>query len=119
VHVGVDLKEFASHFRERQGEFLTTAALRFDRDSALFAQLSSDAEPCLTTLLPAGLKVGHYEEEGLRWDEVDRQGQPLTFTTPNELRRLQLLDELAPWNRAVLAFLLSLPPEARVILYWC
>jgi hypothetical protein len=117
--MGIDLKAFASQFREHRGQFLTTATLRFERDLALFAQLASDAQPCLVQPLPAGLKVGHYEDEGLRWDEVDQQGQQLTFTTPLDLRRLRLPDDLAPWNRAVLAFLLGLPPNARIVLYWC
>ena len=117
--MGVDLKVLASHFRERRGEFLATATLRFDRDAGLFAQLAPDAEPRLTHPLPAGLKVGHHEDDGLRWDEADRQGRPLTFTTPAELRRLRLPDDIAPWNRAVLAFLLALPADARIILYWC
>src|SRR4051812_46517473 len=112
--MGVDLKVLASHFRERRGEFLATATLRMDRDEALFAQLAAGAQ-----MLSAGLKVGHHEDEGLRWDEVDRYGKPLTFTTPEELRRLRLPDEVAPWNRAVLAFLLALPPDTRIVLYWC
>jgi hypothetical protein len=69
--------------------------------------------------LPAGLKVGHYEDEGLKWEEVDRYGRRLTFTTPCDLRRLSLPDDLAPWNRAVLAILRALPSDARIILYWC
>lgn len=28
-------------------------------------------------------------------------------------------DDLAPWNRAALAYLLALPPDARIVLYWC
>jgi hypothetical protein len=117
--MGIDLKVLASHFREHRGEFLATATLRFDRATGLFAQLAPEAEPYLVQPLPAGLKVGHYEDEGLRWDEVDRQARPLTFTTPAVLRRLWLPDDLAPWNRAVLAFLLALPPHARIVLYWC
>jgi hypothetical protein len=117
--MGVDLKVLASHFRERRGEFLATATLRFDRDAGLFAQLTPGANPCLVQPLPAGLKVGHYEDDGLRWDEVDRHGEPLTFTTSAELRRLALPDGLSPWNRAALAFLLALPTDARIVLYWC
>jgi hypothetical protein len=85
----------------------------------LLAQLARDAVPCLVQPLPAGLKVGHYEDEGLRFDEVDRHGEHLTCTTPADLRRLRLPDDLSDWNRAVLSFLLALPPDARVILYWC
>jgi hypothetical protein len=117
--MGIDLKVLASHFRERRGEFLATASLRLDGDSRLLAQLAPDADPCLVHPLPEGLKVGHYEEEGLRYDQVDRYGEPLTCTTPADLRRLRFPDDLGDWNRAVVAFLLALAPDARVILYWC
>ncbi len=117
--MGVDLKILASQFRERRGEFLATASLRFDRDPRLLAQLAIDAEPCLVHPLPDGLKAGHYEDEGLKFDEVDRYGKPLTFTTPADLQNLRLSDDVGPWNRAVLTFLLALPPETRLILYWC
>jgi hypothetical protein len=82
--MGIDLKVLASHFREHHGEFLATAALRFDRDARFFAQFAPDAEPCVVQPLPPGLKVGHHEDEGLRWDEADCNGAPLTFTTPGD-----------------------------------
>jgi hypothetical protein len=69
--------------------------------------------------LPDGLKVGHYEDDGLKWDVADRHGQPLTYTTPAELRRLRVSDDIEPWNHAVLTFLQALPPDARIVLYWC
>jgi hypothetical protein len=117
--MGIDLTVHASHFRERRGEFLATASLRLDRDGALFARLAADADPCLVAPLPAGLKLGHYEDQGLRWVEADRHGNPLTYTTPARLQGLRPPADLAPWNRAVLAFLLALPPDTRIILYWC
>lgn len=117
--MGLDLKVLASHFRERRGEFLATAAIRFDRDEGLFSQLVAEAIPSLTRPLPVGVKVGHHEDAGLEWAEVDRHGQPLTYTTPADLRRLRMPEDLAPWNRAVLAFLLELPDDARIVLYWC
>jgi hypothetical protein len=117
--MGIDLKILATHFRERRGEFLATATIRLERDPALLAQLAPDAEPCLVRPLPNGLKIGHYEDEGLRYDETDRSGNPLTFTSPSDLRNLRLPDDLSLWNRAAVSFLLGLPPDARVILYWC
>jgi hypothetical protein len=117
--MGIDLKVIASQFREARGEFLATASLRLERDMELFGQLSPDAEPRLVSAIPAGLKVGHYEEAGLVWVEVDRYGSPLTFTTPAALVRLRLPEGVSAWNRAILAFLLSLPHDARVVLYWC
>jgi hypothetical protein len=117
--MGIDMKVMASHFRERGNELLPTATLRFDRDSGLFAQLTPEANPCLVHQLPQGLKVGCYEDNGLTFTDVDRYKQPLTFTTPAELRRLKAPEDIHPWNHAVLAFLLALPPDARIVLYWC
>lgn len=117
--MGIDLKVLATHFREHRGEFLATATLRLERDSGLLAQLAIDAVPSLAQPMPKGLKVGHYEDDGVKFDEVDRYGNPLTFTTPEALRSLPIPPDLSPWNQAVLAFLLTLPPETRIVLYWC
>jgi DNA phosphorothioation-associated putative methyltransferase len=59
--MGLELKVLASHFRERDGDFLATAGLRLDRDEELMAGLGTDAMPCLVHPLPVGLRVGHYE----------------------------------------------------------
>lgn len=117
--MGVDLKACVSHFRERRGELLPTATLLFDRDSALFARFAPDAEPRLVRPLPAGLSVGSYEDAGLRYTTADRYGNPLTYTTSADLAGLAVPDDLAPWNRAILAFLFALPPDARIVLFWC
>lgn len=117
--MGIDLKILASNFRERRGELLATASVRLDRDPRLLALFSKDAVPCLVQPLPQGLKAGHYEDEGLKFDENDRYGKPLTFTTPGQLKNLPPIDEISDWNRAALAFLLALPPETRIVLYWC
>jgi hypothetical protein len=117
--MGIDLKVMASYFRERRGEFLPTATVRLERDDQLFAQLALDATPALVRPLPPGLKVGAYEDAGLAFVETDRRGQPLTFLTPADLRRLVVPDGITPWNAAVLAFLLALPQDARIVLYWC
>lgn len=117
--MGIDLEALASNFRERRGEMLPTARLRFDRDTGLFAQLDSQSSPCLVRALPDGLKVGCYQGDGLTFTATDRSGRPLTFTTPADLARLRVPEDIAPWNRAILAFLLALPPDTRVVLYWC
>lgn len=117
--MGLDLKVMASHFRERRDEFLPTAVLRFDRDDVLFAQLAPDAVPCLVRPLPEGLKVGCHEDAGLTYEHADRYGQPLTCTTATEVLRLRVPDDTAAWNKAILAFLTALPPDARIVLFWC
>lgn len=117
--MGIDLVALASNFRERRGEILPTASIRFDRDRRVLSLLSKDAQPCLVQALPNGIKVGHYEDDGLKFDEKDRYGQPLTFTTPEQLESLRHVEDIAEWNRAVIAFLLALPAGTRIVLYWC
>ena len=117
--MGIDLQVMASQFRERKGELLSTATLRFERDPALFSKLSRDAVPCLVQLLPPDLKVGCYNEDGLVFVQADRYGQPLTWFTSSDLTRLDVPDGISPWNDAVLAFLRALPEEIRIVLYWC
>ena len=116
--MGLDLKLLASNFRERGGEILSTASLRLDRDPRLLSLFSKDAQPCLVQSFPAGMKVGHYEDDGLKFDQNDRYGHPLTFTTPEQLRALRTPDDISDWNRAVIAFVLALPPGTPVVLYW-
>ena len=117
--MGQDLKVMMSHFRERRGEMLPTATLRFDRDATLFQQLAAGATPCLVRPLPDGLRVGSYEDEGLRYVDADRYDNRLTYTTAADLRQLVVPDDVAPWNRAILTFLLTLPSDTRIVLYWC
>jgi hypothetical protein len=117
--MGIDLKLLATSFRERDGEFLATASLRFDRDAQLLSQFGLNSVPCLVQLLPPNMKVGHYEDAGLRFDQVDRYGSALTYTTSAILRNARFPEGLSAWNAAVLRFLLALPAESRVVLYWC
>jgi hypothetical protein len=117
--MGIDLKMLASNFRERGGEFLSTASIRLDRDPRLLSLFSKDAPTSIVSALPPGLKVGHYEDDGLKFDDKDRYGQPLTFTMPERLHSLRIPEDACDWNRAALAFMLALPPGTRIVLYWC
>src|SRR5205807_2669341 len=117
--MGIDLKVLASHFREHRGDLLSTASLRFDRDMRFLSLFSQQADPCIVQPLPHGTKIGHYEDQGLRFDEKDRYGNPLTFTTPEQLEAIRDINEISDWNRAVMAFLFALPSGTRIVLYWC
>ncbi|HZZ80580.1 MAG TPA: hypothetical protein VFE62_18900 [Gemmataceae bacterium] len=117
--MGIDLTILASSFRERRGEVLTNASIRLDRDQRLLSLLSKDATPCLVSALPPGTKVGHYDDDGLKFDQNDRYGQPLTYSTPEQFRSLLSLNKTSEWNLAAITFASSLPPNTRIILYWC
>ncbi len=115
--MGIDLKFLVSSFRERD-EMLATASIRADRQPAFLAQFSRQAVPCRVEQLPAGMKVGHYEDAGIRYDDADRYGQPLTYTTSDRLKDFPEIEEISAYNRAALAFLLALPPDKKIVLYW-
>jgi hypothetical protein len=117
--MGIDLKILASNFREHGGELCATAKIRFDRDGRVLALFSREATPCVVRPLPDGLKIVHEEQDGLKQDDKDRYGEPLTFTTSELLDELPAIEDISQWNRAVLAFLFSLPPETKIVLYWC
>src|SRR4051794_27233507 len=117
--MGIDLKILATSLRERNDEFLATATLRFERSVLLLSLFALESSPCLVRPLPPNLKVGHYEESGLRFDQVDGRGKPLTYTTPEILGGVRFPEDLGDWNTAVLRFLLALPPQSRLVLYWC
>jgi hypothetical protein len=116
--MGIDLKILASNFRERDGRMLSTASIRLDRDPRVLSLIAKDDAP-----IPPELSIGHFEDEGLRYDRTDSRGNPLTFTTPEKLQQsqkiLESIEETSQWNRAAVAYLLSLPPGSRIVLYWC
>lgn len=117
--MGIDLKVMASYFRELRGEMLPTATLRLEREPRLFGQLALDSTPCLVHPLPDGLKVGSFDDSGLTFMDTDGRGNRLTFTTPGELIGIRVPPDLTAWNCAVLDFLRGLPPNSRVVLFWC
>ena len=117
--MGIDLQFLASNFRERDGKMLATTSVRADRDPRFLSLFAKNAVPSIVQPLPPDLKVGYYEDEGLKYDDKDSYGQPLTFTTPEQLKKLPPIEEINAWNRAALAFLLALPLGTRIVLYWC
>jgi hypothetical protein len=114
--MGFDLQVMASYFREKGGELLPTATVRFERDDELFSRLRAESVPCVVRPLPQGFKVGCYEDQGLRFTDVDAYGKPLTFTTPKDLLdgRFVPEDAVHPWSRATLSYLLALPKDNRI-----
>ena len=122
--MGIDLKLLASNFRERPDRVLTTAAIRLDRDPRVLSLFYPDSDPSIVQPMPEGLKVGHFEDGGLQYDDKDRYGEALTYTTSEKVEQVAVklkdhIDEISRWNRAALAFIVSLPPETKIILYWC
>lgn len=118
--MGMDLKLLATYFRERNGQFLSAASLRLERDNRLFHHLRCPGDSSGThPYIPENLVIGHYEDEGLRFDTTDSYGQRLTFTTPKLLKTNVVPTDFEGWNRAILAFVMALPADARIVLYWC
>lgn len=112
--MGIDLQLMTSHFRERDTSMAVTTVIRLDRDDWLFDQIRSRAHT-----LPAEFWVGHGDQD-LR---DDAYGVRLTCLFGKDFASIQAATPPAifmdPLNRAALQFFCMLPPETRVILYWC
>lgn len=63
--------------------------------------------------------VAYYTDEGLDDENTDAYGEPLRFVRAGDLARVTLPTDTHPWNRAVLAFVSTLPTDTRIVLYWC
>ena len=48
----------------------------------------------------------------------DVYGGELTFVEAGELNKIALPNSISPWDRAVMAFVSTLPPKTPIILYW-
>lgn len=65
-------------------------------------------------------RVLWYTSEGAREYTTDEGDGPIHVTTAREVvTALAAVPNLAPKNRAVLAFFTAVHPEARVLLWWC
>jgi len=50
--------------------------------------------------------------------KLDGYGEPLTYLTGKELRKLRVPPRAGPWNQALGRLLTELPERALVVLYW-
>lgn len=82
------------------------------QDSEAFDRLKADAVP-----LRDG--VQWYGDEGLEERKEDPYGQPLTFMSAHTIARHLGAAPLRGFDAATLAYVKALPPETRVILWWC
>jgi hypothetical protein len=68
--------------------------------------------------------VHWYDDEGLQYIKTDPYGADLTFTSAGNLT--EVFGEIAEgpgaqfmdWDRAVVAFIATLPADTDVLLYW-
>jgi hypothetical protein len=67
---------------------------------------------------PMSVGVRWYGDEGLELCDLDPYGDKLTCISAFRLECRLAGVELGPWDRAVLAFVKTLPRDARVILWW-
>lgn len=70
--------------------------------------------------IPLTCGVDWYDDDGIETRHTDPYGNSLTFMTAHTITR-HLAWAILPtaYDKAVLAFVSALPPETRVVLWWC
>ncbi len=68
---------------------------------------------------PLEMRFTWYEDDGLVERTTDPYGAPLRWCWASDLAKLEITQDMHPWNAAVLAFVRALPPELKIVLWWC
>lgn len=106
LHLGID------RYWHNQRPPLCYQRLRLDHR----AELVEDELKAVSVPLLEG--AYWYGDEGLKVETTDCYGEPLTWVPAITLaHRLERLD-LGTWDLAVLAYLKTIPPDTRVVLWW-
>lgn len=114
--MGIDLTLGIPKYDTSLGDsLLVSERFRLDvRNYDLFDALKEIATP-----LPQG--VDWFFEDGLETVTVDEYDDPVTFATAAQVIKQYERHEtgkISEWDSAVLAFLKSLRPDRKVILWW-
>jgi len=102
--------------------WLANNRLSFDRNYALFSQIAPIGRGdgklvCKPKPLPEGKRLDWYADEGCKQVTEDPYGTPLTYVPAAEFRKVKPKGT-NDWNKAILAFLKTLPPDTPVVLWW-
>jgi hypothetical protein len=102
--------------------WLAYDSLRLCRDYRLFSHFGNigrtEVKPVVEPMpLPKQTLLEWYGDEGLERRSNDPYGTPLTYIFAREFCKIKL-DNLNPWNKAVIAFIQSLPEDTPVVLWW-
>lgn len=106
LHLGIDM-----HDRPDEPPLCYQRLKLRHRAEMIEAEIKAVAVP-----LPSG--ADWYGDEGLKTEMTDCYGKPLTWipaiTLVNRLEHL----EVGPWDLALMAYLKTIPPGTRVVLWW-
>jgi len=69
--------------------------------------------------IPLTSGVHWYGDEGIEHRHTDQYGEPLTYMAAHTIARHLGDAKLSKWDAATLAYLQAIPPETRVVLWWC
>ena len=124
--MGLDLTVCPIKYGERDSFdwWLGHERLGFEREYDLFEQIESRGrqepdEPiekvCNPQPIPPHIKFEWYGDEGIEDRKENPYGEPLTFVRAFEFLKVQAKN---PWNKCVVDFLKSLPPQTPIVLWW-
>lgn len=112
----------------RRGVILGNNRLVLETEFKIFRQIRDltsfgDEELSLERITPKPLPANHrlavYEDEGLQKTFNDSYDDRLTYLQAGEFAKITLFDDTSIINKAIISFLITLPKDTMIILYWC
>ena len=99
-----------------------TTTILLDQDYSVLEQMGSISEGKAKMVikpkpLPPQLWLETYTENGSKRTREDNYGEELTFVYAEELKKVNM-SESSAFNKAVAAFIKSLPPDIPIIMVW-
>lgn len=114
--MGLDLTLVPNRYPQIGGWFLAYDRISLDRQYALFDAIRDQVD---TFPLEDDTRFQWYGDEGLEDVREDPYGSPLRWCFAKDLSKIRLsVEDLSAWNRGVVAFVRSLPPDTKIVLWW-
>lgn len=102
--------------------------IKFIDDYCIFGQITdmaNEKKPYIpkkphikTQPLPSQAQIIIYKQGGMKTTREDDWGFELTFAYAEDLKALNVPEDVHPFNKAIIAFINALPNDTPIILYW-
>lgn len=115
--------------RELAGQVLGYNRFQFIRDYKIFAQIADvngksvvpdeGIEAIVRTHpLPPGVEVRVYGASGIKNTRRNRYGEEMVYATAGKMRKIVLPEDVAPVNKAIMAYIKKLQKDTPIVLEW-
>jgi hypothetical protein len=103
------------------GHIFLHTGLQLDRDYSLFSMFGGRGENKQVVYpqkIKSNISIFQYFDDGCRKDNTDPYGQILTYCYAGDFRKIKKSLLWSDYNKLVVGFIVKLPKDQPIILYW-